>query len=312
MALERIVLLVGGVGGAKLAFGLAQIIPPQNLTIIVNTGDDFEHYGLQICPDLDTVMYTLAGIVDPLNGWGIANDSIATLGMLARYGETTWFRLGDQDIATHLLRTQRLRQGHTLTAVTQYLSLSLGVRPTILPMTDDRVATIVRTTEYGELSFQDYFVRHRWQPTIESLRYDGADTAGMTPQVYEAIERADAILIGPSNPWLSIAPILAIEAIRTAICARNIPRVALTPIVQGRALKGPAAKIMAELGYDVSVESVLSYYDSFINGFVYDHKDNPIVHTDLRLLAIDTIMNTPADKARVATHIMNWIGGWSS
>lgn len=312
MAIERIVLLVGGVGGAKLALGLAQIIPPQHLTIIINTGDDFLHYGLHISPDIDTVMYTLAGIVDPVNGWGIADDSVQALDALARYGETPWFKLGDKDIATHLLRTHLLRTGHSLTVVTQRLSRALGIEATLLPMTDDPVATIARTTTHGDLGFQDYFVRHRWQPVVQTLIYQGAERAKISAQARTAIAQADAILIGPSNPWLSIAPILAIGEMRDALCARDVPRVAITPIIQGRAIKGPAAKIMAELGYDVSVASVLAYYETFVNGFVYDERDSAITHRHIRTIAMDTVMNTTDDKVRVAQAIINWIGGWPS
>ena len=187
MALN-VVALVGGVGGAKLAYGLAQIIPPENLTVIVNTGDDFWYYGLRICPDLDTIMYTLAGVVDKTNGWGVGGDTINLLDALRRYGEDVWFRLGDQDVATHLLRTQALNAGETLTAVTARLARALGIQAAVLPMTDEPVATTVNTVEHGEIEFQEYFVRYRWQPTMRSLRLAGIEAARMTPPVRAALE----------------------------------------------------------------------------------------------------------------------------
>ncbi|HEX2906455.1 MAG TPA: 2-phospho-L-lactate transferase CofD family protein [Phototrophicaceae bacterium] len=209
MALKYVA-LVGGVGGAKLAYGLAQILPPEQLTIIVNTGDDFSLYGLRICPDIDTIMYTLAEMVDKANGWGVSGDTRHMMGSLRRYGDNPWFRLGDQDMATHLLRTQWSGDGQTLTQITARLAAALRVKPTILPMTDDPVATMVNTVEHGEIAFQSYFVRYRWQPTVKSLRLAGVENAKMTPDVCHALEQADVILIGPSNPWLSIDPILSV------------------------------------------------------------------------------------------------------
>src|SRR5690606_31832707 len=215
-----------GVGGAKLAHGLAQILEPGQLTVIVNTGDDFWHYGLRVCTDLDTVMYTLAGLADPVNGWGIAGDTDYNLQALRRYGEETWFRLADQDLATHLLRTQWLNQGRRLTEITRELATRLGVRHTILPMTDAPVATMVNTVEYGELEFQVYFVKMRWQPVVRSLRLAGIEAAAMSAEVEQAIATADVILFGPSNPWLSIMPILSVPGLRDALIARDVPRVA--------------------------------------------------------------------------------------
>lgn len=310
MAVDKnIVLLVGGVGGAKLAYGLAQIAPPERLTIIVNTGDDFWYYGLKICPDIDTVLYTLSGRVDPVNGWGIADDTTITLDALREFGEDVWFRLGDKDIATHLLRTHRLRQGQTLTQVIQDMSKKLGVKPTILPMSDDPVATIIETAEYGEIEFQEYFVKHRWQPVVKALRYAGIEAAQPTAEMLHALRHADIILFGPSNPWLSIAPILALAGIQEQIQSQSIPRVALTPIVQGRAIKGPAAKIMREMGYEVSAAAVARYYGSLITGFVYDKQDHPLNLNNVQSIAFDTIMKTHEDKVGLAQKILDWIGG---
>lgn len=303
--------LVGGVGGAKLAHGLANVLRPGTLTIIVNTGDDFHLYGLKICPDLDTVMYTLAGIVDKMNGWGIAGDTTRMLEAMQRYGEAPWFRLGDQDLATHLLRTQWLQEGVTLTEVTRRLSERLHVGHCILPMTDHPLATKVLTDEYGELDFQVYFVRHHWQPSVRALRLEGIESAVMSEAVIEALSKADAILIGPSNPWLSIAPILAVPGLRDLLVSRDVPRVAVTPIIAGSAVKGPAAKLMAELGYQPSAKAVAEYYSGIINGFVLDEKDQTTEIPDLRVLIADTMMYDETDRVRLAQKILNWIGGWN-
>jgi LPPG:FO 2-phospho-L-lactate transferase len=308
----KIVALVGGVGGAKLAHGLARVVPPADLTIIVNTGDDFWHHGLRICPDLDTVMYTLGGLVDPVNGWGVRGDTTAALGALARYGAETWFRLGDQDIATHLVRTAGLRAGERLTTITQRLTNSLGILPSILPMTDAEVPTIVDTIECGRLEFQEYFVRHRWQPRVRGLEYVGADQASPTPEVVRAIEQADAVLIAPSNPWLSIAPILALCGLRALLLRRDVPRVAVSPIVGGGALKGPAAKIMQELGLEVSPAAVAESYGEIVNGFIYDEVDLDVRRPGVRHLLINTIMRTEADRALLARRALHWIESWDS
>src|SRR5437868_5857084 len=222
MALEtasasQIVALAGGVGGAKLADGLARCLPPGALTVIVNTGDDLTHYGLNISPDLDTVMYTLAGLADPVNGWGLAGDTRQMLGMLQRYGDDAWFGLGDKDVATHLLRTQALSSGNTLSEVTAHLASALGISARILHMSDQPVSTIVETADGETLAFQEYFVRYRWQPIVKRLRYDGAATARPAPGLLEALAEATIIVICPSNPLLSIEPILQVAGIREAL-----------------------------------------------------------------------------------------------
>jgi LPPG:FO 2-phospho-L-lactate transferase len=310
VALKKIVTLAGGVGGAKLAHGLAQILEPEQLTIIVNTGDDFWHYGLRICPDLDTVMYTLAGLVDKTNGWGIGGDTRNTLGALKRLGVDTWFGLGDQDIATHLLRTEMLREGHSLTQVTRHLTNNLGVKYTILPMTDSPVATIIDTIEHGELDFQVYFVKMRWQPIVKSLRLDGIESAVMSAEVKQAIAEADVILFGPSNPWLSITPILSVPGIKQALMNRDVPRVAITPIIQGEAIKGPAGKIMAELNYESSAKSIVTYYGEVLNGFVYDERDTSLDMSMTRATAFDTIMRSDSDRVVLARKVLDWIEKW--
>lgn len=311
MALEHIVLLVGGVGGAKLAYGLKQILRPEQLTVIVNTGDDFWFYGLKISPDLDTIMYTLAERIDRQQGWGVANDTTQALSALASYGEDTWFRLGDRDIATHLLRTNMLRDGATLTEVTAHLANQLGLVHRILPMSNDDVPTVVDTVEHGELPFQSYFVRHRWQPTVRSLRYTGSSEASATPEVVAAIQSADAIIIGPSNPWLSIAPILNVGNMRELLLQRDVPRVAVSPIIAGKAVKGPTAKIMQELGITASANQVAKYYGNVINGFVYDQTEHGNVVTDVKYEMMPTWMRTDWDKIRLAQLLITWLENWS-
>ncbi len=311
MAIKHVVLLVGGVGGAKLAYGFQQILAPEQLTVIVNTGDDFWHYGLRICPDLDTIMYTLAGVVDHKNGWGIQHDTHRVLGMLQQLGENTWFRLGDLDLATHIIRTRQLQEGQTLTQVTQFLTQHYGINHQILPMTDDNVSTIVQTREYGEMEFQPYFVEHRWQPTVQALHYRGAEHAQLSPAVLDALNDADAIVIGPSNPWLSISPILNIPAMKTALLARDVPRIAVTPLIGGQAIKGPTAKIMRELNIPVTPASIIEFYGDILNGFVYDERDHqPSVET-VRLFAEDTLMLSDYHKSNLARALLTIIENWN-
>jgi LPPG:FO 2-phospho-L-lactate transferase len=307
VAIERVLLLVGGVGGAKLAHGLAQILPSGALTAVVNTGDDFWHYGLRVCPDMDTVMYTLGGVVDPVNGWGVRDDTAHMLNALRRYGEQPWFRLGDQDLATHLLRTEALRRGERLTAVTRRLSDALGIRQTILPMTDSEVATIIDTEDYGELAFQEYFVRHRWQPRVRGIRFAGVETAYVNDAIADAFKAADAILIAPSNPWLSVAPILSVPGMRDLLMDRRVPSVALTPIIGGAAVKGPTAKIMSELGLEVTPSVVAQFYEGLIDGFIYDSNDPPPQIAGVRTIGMDALMRSEPDRARLAGEILRWI-----
>lgn len=304
MALNHVVLFVGGVGGAKLALGMQRVLPAEALTIVVNTGDDFWHYGLRVCPDTDTLLYTLSGRVDTVNGWGLAGDSTTTLDALRLLGEQPWFGLKDQDIATHLLRTQWLQRGHTLTEITDHLAMVQGVTCRVLPMSDQFVETKVATVEHGWLDFQEYFVRYRFQPTMTALRYDGADQAQMTPQVAAAIAQADAIVFAPSNPWLSIMPILQVKGLRDALVDRAVPRVAVTPLIGGQAIKGPTAKLMAELGYEVTPTSVAAFYGNVINAFVGDERDPLLCVKGLRTTALDTLMLDNATKERTAWAVL--------
>jgi LPPG:FO 2-phospho-L-lactate transferase len=307
MALKRIVALAGGVGGAKLALGLARALPPGQLTVIVNTGDDFSRYGLAISPDLDTVMYTLAGVANPETGWGLAGDTTQMLDMLRQYGEQPWFGLGDRDLATHLLRTQWLAEGQSLTEVTRRLGKGLRVNQTILPMSDDPVRTLVDTVEYGELAFQEYFVKYRWQPVVRRITYVEAEAARPSEGALKAITEADAVVICPSNPLLSVAPILAVPGMREAL--QKKPVIAVTPIVSGKALKGPAAKLMNELGWTVSPPSVAAYYGDLLAGFVLDKRDAGLyAQTDFgcQMWVADSVMVTEEDKVRLARQVLAW------
>jgi LPPG:FO 2-phospho-L-lactate transferase len=306
----NVVALAGGVGGAKMALGLARALPADRLTVVVNIGDDLEHYGLYICPDLDTVMYTLAGVVDPGKGWGVDGDTGHTLEMLRRYEAEAWFYLGDRDLATHLLRTERRRTGVRLTAITRELCRALGVGPAVLPVSDDRVATLVDTAEEGTLAFQEYFVRRRWEPAVKGLRYEGAEQSRLTPEVVAALDAADLVVFCPSNPVLSIDPMLAVGDMRERLEASGARRVAVSPIVGGAALKGPAAKLMAEMGMEVSPVGVAAHYRGLLNGFVFDVQDaayEPRVRAlGLRPLVTDTVMKHDADKQRLAEELLDW------
>jgi LPPG:FO 2-phospho-L-lactate transferase len=268
----RVVALAGGVGGAKLADGLARLLG-ERLTVVVNTGDDFEHLGLPISPDLDTVMYTLAGIANPETGWGIAGETWNFMAQIERLGGPAWFRLGDRDLATHALRARRLKAGGTLTAVTAELCKALGVASTLLPMSDDPVRTRVETGD-GELPFQDYFVRLRCAVPVRGLRCVGTDQAALNPALAQVSQAGlNAIIICPSNPYLSIDPILAVCGMRDWIAAQGAPVVAVSPIVAGAAVKGPAAKIMGELGVPASAAAIARHYAGLIDALVIDDAD---------------------------------------
>jgi LPPG:FO 2-phospho-L-lactate transferase len=268
-----VVALAGGVGGAKLADGLARLIG-ERLTVVVNTGDDFSHLGLHVSPDLDTVMYTLAGVANPQTGWGIAGETWNFMGQIERLGGPAWFRLGDRDLATHVFRTQRLAAGDTLSTVTADLCRSLGVAAKILPMSDDPVRTMIRSND-GDLPFQDYFVRLACAVPVRSIRYDGAQTARINPALAALGDVPDlsAIMICPSNPYLSVDPILAVPGMREWLRGRGRPIVAVSPIVGGVAIKGPAAKIMAELGATVSAAGIARHYRGLVDGLVIDEAD---------------------------------------
>lgn len=313
MALARnIAVLIGGVGGAKLASGLLEAVPAERLTFIVNAGDDFWRLGLKICPDLDTLMYTLAGLVDSELGWGVTDDSTAALDFLAqRYQVEPWFRLGDKDLATHLLRTQWLKDGRSLTEVTACLAERLGIRAAILPMCDEDLPTIVETVEDGALGFQEYFVKRAWKPVVRAIRYKNCERAKLSPQVHSAIMNADIVLIAPSNPWLSIAPILAVPGMRDLLFRLRAPVVAITPIIAGGAVKGPTAKIMGELGLEISASTVARFYQGIINGFVDDLRNQVQILDGLPSIQLNTLMKDQADKVALARATLDWIGSWA-
>lgn len=307
----KIAALAGGVGGAKLAQGLAQILPPEDLTVIVNTGDDFEHLGLYVCPDLDTVCYTLAGLANPETGWGRVDETWNTIANIEKLGGPAWFRLGDQDIATHLERTRRLNEGKSLTQITQEFCKAWGIKPVVLPMSDSAVRTMV-DTDAGELAFQEYFVHRHCEPRVRGFRFEGAEVAEPATGALEAIESADAIVICPSNPWVSVDPILKVLS-RKAIplFPEGKPVVAVSPIIGGKTVKGPAAKMYAELGIEPSALAVAQHYRNRITGFVLDTVDesisSEISQLNINTLTTDTLMNTPTDRARLAIDVLHFI-----
>lgn len=304
----KIAALAGGVGGAKLAHGMAQVLPPEDLTIIVNTGDDFEHLGLVICPDLDTVCYTLAGVANPNTGWGRADESWNTFTSLEEMGGPAWFRLGDRDLGLHLVRTHHLREGQSLSQVTEEFCHRLGISQHILPMSDNPISTWVLTDE-GDLPFQEYFVHRRCQPHVTGFRFVGIEAAQPAPGVLEALTQAEAVVICPSNPWVSIDPILAIPGLRQAVQARLV--VAVSPIIGGRTVKGPAAKMYAELGIEPSATTVCQHYRILLQGFVFDRQDELLVvqvrAMGVQPLVTDTLMRTAEDRKRLAMEIIRFI-----
>jgi LPPG:FO 2-phospho-L-lactate transferase len=304
-----IVALAGGVGGAKLAHGLMLAAPAQPPRVVVNTADDFELFGLRISPDLDTVLYTLAGLANPETGWGVAGDTFATLDMLGRYGEETWFRLGDRDLATHMLRTQRLRAGQTLTQVAAGLARALGVEAALLPMCDEPVATLIETAD-GPLAFQDYFVRRHQTDAVRGVRFAGVETACVPDGVRAAYAEARLIVFCPSNPIVSVGPILAVPGMRDLVSRAPAPKVAVSPIVGGRALRGPADRMLAGLGHEVSPVGVAGLYQGLIQGMVIDTLDGDrrgeIEALGMRVLVTDTIMVGAADRRRLAAEVISF------
>ena len=309
---SRVVELAGGVGGARLGHGLQSILGSA-LSVVVNTGDDLERHGLLVCPDHDTVLYTLAGIEGPF-GWGIAGDTSATMAQLGAYGEETWFGLGDRDLAAHVVRTARIRAGTSLTAANLGLQRALGLAATILPMTDESVRTEVRTVE-GWLEFQEYFVHRQQEPAVLEVRFRGIETAAPTAAVRLALDAAQAIVIAPSNPIVSVGPILALAGLRETIeraRAAGTPVVAVSGIVGGRALKGPADRMLASLGHEPSALGVARIYAGLATGFVVDpvdaHYAPEIERLGLRTLVVDTIMVDDPSRARVAADVLAFAG----
>ena len=301
-----ILALAGGVGGARLAQGLVQVLGADELTIVVNVGDDFEHLGLHVSPDLDTVMYTLGGVHNPETGWGRAGETWAFLDALGAIGGDTWFRLGDRDLAVHVERTRRLRSGDRLSGITADLCRAFGIRHPVIPVTDDRLRTFVDTDE-GELAFQDYFVRRRCEPVVRGFRFDGAATARIAAPLAalgSSAARIEGIVLCPSNPWLSVAPMLALPALAALLDTPDIPVVAVSPIVGGAAVKGPAGKIMRELGHAVDVSGVVTHYGARVDGWVIDERDRShagaIAAAGHAVCVTDTMMTSPARSAALA------------
>lgn len=300
----KIAALAGGVGGAKLVHGLVEYLSPQELTVIVNTGDDFEHLGLAISPDLDTVCYTLAGLANFETGWGRANETWNTISNVERLGGPSWFRLGDQDIATHIERTRRLKEGQPLSKITQDFCKAWGIQHTILPMSDTPVRTIVDTDE-GELAFQEYFVHRRCEPRVKGFRFDGVDSAQAAPGVIEALEAADTVLFCPSNPWVSIDPILKV------VKEIKKPVVAVSPIIGGKTVKGPAAKMFNELGIKPSALAVAEHYRHLLSGYVLDNLDlkleEKVNRLQIKTFITDTLMNHLTDRTRLAKDVLHFM-----
>jgi LPPG:FO 2-phospho-L-lactate transferase len=304
-----ILALAGGVGGARLALALAEALPPEDLVVAVNTGDDFEHLGLHVSPDLDTVMYTLAGINDAAQGWGIRGETWAFMEAIGRLGGDTWFKLGDRDMATHVERTRRLRAGRSLSDVTEALCRALSIRHRVVPMSDDPVPTVVHTAD-GALAFQDYFVRRRAEPIVRRIEYRGAERASMSPGLRVALDSAalEAIVVCPSNPYLSVGPLLAVPGVRAALERRCVPAIAVSPIVGGQAIKGPAAKIMGELGEVPSCAAIARWYRGIVDVLAIDASDAaeaPAVRdVGVQPLVTPTVMRDATSRAALAAALL--------
>jgi LPPG:FO 2-phospho-L-lactate transferase len=303
----KITALAGGIGASKFLLGLSRVMPPESITVIANTGDDIEMFGLRVCPDIDTVIYTLAGAINEETGWGIKQDTFESLKWIARYTERPWFNLGDRDLATHIYRTHALAEGRTLAEVTRHISRALGVASNILPMTDSYTPTRVVTDE-GEMHFQEYFVRRRCEPQVREIRFQNIERAAPAAGVESAILDADAVIICPSNPFISIGPILAVPGMREWLKQTRANVIAITPIIAGRALKGPAADMLRDLGHEVSALGVARVYSDIADVFVLDATDNElraaIEALGLRVILANTVMSTLEDKQRLAKEVL--------
>ena len=305
---KTVTALAGGVGASKLLLGLHDVIDPRNLTVIVNTGDDITLHGLRISPDLDIVTYTLAGIVDETKGWGYRGETFHALKRLAAFGRVNWFNLGDRDLATHIHRSAMLAESKSLSDAAEAIRLALGVKARILPMCDQRVPTMIDTAE-GELHFQEYLVKRRAEPVVRGIRFDGVDKSRPAKGVLEAIRDADRILICPSNPLISIGPILGVPGIREALQARKGDVIAVCPIVGGKSLKGPSDKMLAELGHEPSAFGVAKLYADFTGTFVIDPADKtqagPIRKLGMKVEVVPTVMKTRSQKRKLARSLLS-------
>jgi LPPG:FO 2-phospho-L-lactate transferase len=305
-ARTHVVALCGGIGGAKLALGLSRVVAATDLMVVANTGDDFEHLGFAISPDLDTLMYTLAGLDDPERGWGRRDETWTFMAALAALGGETWFQVGDGDLATHVERTRRRAAGEALSSITADFCGRLGIAARLLPMSDDRVRTRLRTSE-GWLDFQDYFVRRRCAPQLHEFAYDGAAEARPHPDVLAALAdpRLRAVVICPSNPFVSIEPILALPGLRTAIATCAAPVLAVSPLIAGRAVKGPTAKMMVELGVPTTASAVARRYQDLLDGYVVDETDAAAARElGISVTVAHTLMTTLADREALARRVL--------
>jgi len=303
VSFAHVVYLSGGVGGARLLDGMARVLAPEALSAIVNTGDDLTHWGLRVCPDIDTVLYTLSGLGDAKRGWGLRGESFRALEGVARYGGESWFQLGDRDLATHIVRSERLRKGETLTAITARLARALGVDCTVLPMCDEPLETCIVTEQNGTLAFQDWLVHHRAQPLVREVLFHG--DAQPTPQVLAALERAELIVIGPSNPYVSVDPILSLPGLRSALAGK--PVVALSPIVGGKAVKGPLAEMIPRLaGRPASAVAIAAHYGSLLTGLVVERGDGGELagRDGVRVLETRTVMGGRRGRVRLAREVL--------
>jgi LPPG:FO 2-phospho-L-lactate transferase len=302
-----IIALSGGVGGAKLALGLARVMPAQDLVVVVNTGDDFEHLGLSISPDIDTVTYTLAGLANRELGWGRHDETWSFMETMEALGSETWFRLGDRDVALHVERTRRLNNGEKLSSITADFCRRLGIQSRVVPMSDDPVRTRLRTDE-GWLDFQEYFVHRRCEPVVHELLFQGAGAARAHPDFLSALAdpSLQAIVICPSNPFISVEPILAIPGVRQSLIDSPAPIIAVSPIIAGQAVKGPTAKMMKELGLDPSAGTVAHRYHDLLDGYVIDHADmSEVVSIDARVTLAQTMMRTMEDREALARTVLD-------
>lgn len=307
--MTRVLALSGGIGGARLALGLQHTLPPGELTVAVNTGDDFEHLGLSISPDIDTVLYTLSGLENPDRGWGRGGDSWHFMAEIERLGGESWFRLGDKELAVHIERTRRLAAGEKLSAITADFARHFGVLSKVLPMTNDLVRTVVITEDEGTLDFQQYFVARRCEPVVKSLACAGAADAQLVPDLRETLAdpSLQAIVICPSNPWLSIAPILEIPAWREALRETTVPVIAVSPLINVPAVRGPITRLMSELGLDSSSAPIAQFYDGVIDGFVLDRSEAHVApEIGVATHVTASTMKTPADRQRLAREILDF------
>jgi LPPG:FO 2-phospho-L-lactate transferase len=305
----KIVALAGGVGGAKLVDGLAGVLSPEELTVIVNTGDDFEHLGLYICPDLDTICYTLAGMANPETGWGRINETWRTMENLKRLGGPGWFQLGDQDLATHLERTRRIKEHQPLSQIVREFCRRWEIKQTVLPMSDQIVRTVVQTDQ-GNLDFQEYFVQRECKPYVKGFIFFGIEKASIASGVIRAIDKSDAVVICPSNPWVSIGPILALPGMKSKLQTKQV--FAVSPIIGGEAVKGPAAKMYRELGLQPTALAVAKHYIGLATGFILDKADaeyqGEIEGLKMWPFVTETLMKSPKDRQRLAKDVLNFIG----